>query len=662
MVARFGIHERSSRLAPLLVLVLLLCSFLSVCIAIPVTARADDYSIDKVNIDATVAADGSVAVSETREFDFDGSFHGVYWKIPKGSYDGQEISCNVGKVGLVSDGSLSEFRQVSESDADYGEDGTYVVTDEGSYLKLKIYSAHEDETASFQINYTLTNLARRYSDTSELYWKFVSDGWDVESQNVTCTIHLPVPTGQTVKGGDNVRAWGHGPLDASLKFKGNTVVYTVSGVGSDEYAEARIVFPTSWLSNANSVDKSVLDSVLSEEKEAAEKANAERARARAIQYAVTAIGVALAVGSIVLTVMRLNAYRQSHKPQFDDKYFRDVPTNDHPAVLGALLNDGHPTEDDVTASLMRLTDIGAMTLERVELKEKGIFGREKTKEDYQLTRVVHPREVKKSKSEEAVDNATLKLLFNKIGPKVKGREKGELLFSDFERVADSKPEAYNDAYESWKTEVEAQVIQRGFQTDAHGNGKGLLAFLLLADIVLAFVTVVLMVEETIAVGWGLVAVVALAVAAAFAGITIGSMDDLSPEAVEVIAKLKALKRWLKDFTRLEEAVPQDVILWNRLLVMAVSLGVAEEVIEQLKVAAPQVLNDPGMMPVYCWYLYPTSPMGSPASNLGSSFASAHKVSTAALAKSSFSSAAGGGGGFSGGGGGGFGGGGGGGAF
>ncbi len=200
MVARFGIHERSSRLAPLLVLALLLCSFLSVCIAIPVTARADDYSIDKVNIDATVAADGSVAVSGTREFDFDGSFHGVYWKIPKGSYDGQEISCNVGKVGLVSDGSLSEFRQVSESDADYGEDGTYVVTDEGSYLKLtSTPRTRTRRRASASITPSRT-LPGDTSDTSELYWKFVSDGWDVESQNVTCTIHLPSPHGANRQG------------------------------------------------------------------------------------------------------------------------------------------------------------------------------------------------------------------------------------------------------------------------------------------------------------------------------------------------------------------------------------------------------------------------------------------------------------------------------
>ena len=141
----------------------------------------------------------------------------------------------------------------------------------------------------------------------------------------------------------------------------------------------------------------------------------------------------------------------------------------------------------------------------------------------------------------------------------------------------------------------------------------------------------------------------------------GSARDLSREAIEVRAQLEALRRWLKDFTRLEEAVPTDVILWNRLLVMAVSLGVADEVIKQLKVVAPQVLDDPMMMPVYGWYYY-GGRLGAPADAFRNSMSEAHKVSTVALSSSSSSSGGGGGGGFSGGGGGGFGGGGGGGAF
>jgi uncharacterized membrane protein len=78
------------------------------------------------------------------------------------------------------------------------------------------------------------------------------------------------------------------------------------------------------------------------------------------------------------------------------------------------------------------------------------------------------------------------------------------------------------------------------------------------------------------------------------------MPKLSNNAIEIKAKMKALKRWLLDFANLDEAVPQDVVLWNRLLVMAVVLGVFEQVIEKLEVVAPDVVDDPDFSPIYVW--------------------------------------------------------------
>ena len=149
-----------------------------------------------------------------------------------------------------------------------------------------------------------------------------------------------------------------------------------------------------------------------------------------------------------------------------------------------------------------------------------------------------------------------------------------------------------------------------------------------------------------------------------AGLVIGlGLKPLNREGIETKAKLEALRRWLKEFTKLDEAVPDDVVLWNRLLVMAVVLGVSKEVIKQLEVALPQVLDDPCFMPSYGWCYYGDRYGGrAPSDVFTKGFASAHHVSEAALAASSSSSGDGGGGGFSGGGGGGFGGGGGGGAF
>ena len=109
------------------------------CLAVAHTAWAD-YSIDKVSIDATIGSDGTLSVIEDRTFDFDGSYHGVYWKLPEGTYEGAELTPHIASVGIVEDGVYTEFAHNAG-----GIDGSFDVTDEGSYLEVKLYSAHEDE-------------------------------------------------------------------------------------------------------------------------------------------------------------------------------------------------------------------------------------------------------------------------------------------------------------------------------------------------------------------------------------------------------------------------------------------------------------------------------------------------------------------------------------
>ena len=190
-----------------------------------------------------------------------------------------------------------------------------------------------------------------------------------------------------------------------------------------------------------------------------------------------------------------------------------------------------------------------------------------------------------------------------------------------------------------------------------GHGMNLLTFRNLVNFCLGFGWTAVLLQGDGPTGLVMTVAVLVGVGLVILG---SSFEKRSQEALELTAQLEALRRWLKDFTRLEEAVPRDVVLWNRLLIMAVVLGVADEVIKQLRMVAPELLNDVALASTYGWYYGhgPSMPMRS----FSEAAAAAHSVSTAALSSSSDSGGGGGGGGFSGGGGGGFGGGGGGGAF
>ena len=130
------------------------------------------------------------------------------------------------------------------------------------------------------------------------------------------------------------------------------------------------------------------------------------------------------------------------------------------------------------------------------------------------------------------------------------------------------------------------------------------------------------------------------------------------------ARCKALRNWLRDFSALDERPPTDVAVWGEFMVYAYLFGVAEEVIKQLRVAAPDLMTDASVGTAsYPWWLWYTASHGSAGDALlpaGSLFQqsldhteSAARAALSAASGKGFSSAGGSGGGFSFGGGGGF---------
>ena len=603
--------------------------FLLCVLAVPTQAFARDYYVAGVDLDLTVNVDGSLNVVESRIFDFDGSYNGVYWDIstagPDARSDGKPEELTVSSVQDLTKGG-SEFTQ-AQTEAD----GTYqLIPQDDDVTRLKIFSSHADERATIRIAYTVTNAVNAWSDTGELYWKLVSSGWEVDSDNVTARVHLPVPAGESVAAGDNVRAWGHGPLTASLAFDGNDVVYTIPSVKSGEFAETRIAFPVAWLTGVTPSGQPRLSTILSEEQQWADDANAKREQAKLLSTLVIVGVVAVPPASGLIVILMWLGYRRRHKPTFQDEYFRDVPAAYHPAMLGSLYANDEVPGRLFTATLMRMTDEHAVRLDVV----KDVSGREC---DYQISRGDNTPTDK-------IDQAAAHVLFDVVGRR--GGSGGDsFVFSDMKRVAKDNAQEYSDAISDWSSEVKAACEARGFYVDTRGGFRALgypvciLGFVV--GLASMFGAMVLDMFPFFFVGFA-----TLTIGMIIGGIATTKMQPLSDEAIELKAKLEALKRWLCDFTLLKEAVPRDVILWNRLLVMAVALGVADEVIEQLRTVAPEILDDPGFYCGYYWY-GGYGALDSPADVFDSAYESANSVASSELSDSD-----GGGGGFSSGGGGG----------
>ena len=616
--------------------------------AVPHSAQAKDYSIPKVDIDATVEQDGTLEVTEVRTFDFKDSFSYCYWDLSLAGPNNTTCTIDVLEAGEYSGGSFKAFTERASGGA-----GTYDIDsrrNKGTPIeRVTLHFSKNHEKASFYVKYRIHGDVTAWSDCGELYWKYVSDGWQVASNDVTCTVHLPVPAGAQVTPGENVRAWQHHKtLTGEVQFNGNDVVGTIPRVNSEDFAELRITFPVEWLT-VTPKSTGALDKIMSEEKGWAESANAARDSANALSFGgcgvLSLAGIAIAIWGI----FAFRRYKANHKANFDDHYWRDVPSDDHPAVLEYVWDGTAGDPEAMVATLMDLTDRKIVTVERANITKSTFFGKEVTKEEYRLRLLVNDL----SQVTNPIDRATLDFFFgwlpSLIPDYAQTHEPYTIYFSDMQEVANKHRKAYKEQIDAWNAIVKAQCVERGIDTDpTGGGGKGVVVVALIL-LIIALTAVPMMaafldtLSMPILIGTGI-----LVIGCIVAMVMGGRMRSISPEALEIRAKLEGLRNWFKDFTALDESVPQDVIVWNKLLVMAVILNVAKEVIENLKIAAPNVYNNPGFYHSVLW-CSSYGNMSSPLSAFSNSYSS------------SYSSASGSGGGSSGGGSGGGGGGGGGGA-
>lgn len=632
----------------------LFARFASVCalvalalLLLPAAAHADGYSMTQTYIGATVEADGSLTVVEGRQFDFDDDINGVYWDINTGTNQ-QGGTAGVDVLSVEEDDAA--FSRVDY--ANKGDSGVYTVEQSDGSVRIKVFSPHEsDDSAIYYVSYTMTGAVMNWADTAELYWKFVGDGWSANSDDVEMEVYFADGAiGTPASKGDNFRAWGHGPLtgDVSIDADEPMVTYTIPCVHEGEFAEARIAFPSDWVPGLSASSEERMPTILSEEKTWAEEANARRARARMIANTLAAVSVVAAVTFTgVIVVLKLR--RRKPKPLFQDEYFRDVPSADHPAVLSALMSWNEVPDQAYIATLMKLTDDRVIKLEETtETKKKGLLRREKEERTYRITVT---DEAWKAAKKDGIDRDVLKVFFAGVKPDKDGVR--SRTFSELEEYASERTESVGDKLEDYQNTVKGELADREYVAS---DGIVAMVFGLVLGILIAFIPVGSIFFTDGAQANIIAAIVSVPIVLVGIGVS-RTFRRFTPEGAEVAARCKALKHWLEDFTRLKEAIPGDLVLWNKLLVMGVALGVSKEVLRQLAEAVPpEVREADGFYdnyPCYWWYYHhygTESPLDS--------FNDVYHESISAVASSSDSSGGGGGGGFSVGGGGGAGGGGG----
>ncbi len=599
-------------------------------------------------IDATVAKDGSLHVVDSRTYDFSGTYTLSAIELDPPLRGEEKVH---GVSVIEEDGTRTELKKTefkTQWRTTGGPASGHYAYDE-AYETIYAFSTTTDAKKTFVFDYTYTNAIERYEDTSVLYWQFIPSGWDVDTNNATMTVHLPVAKGDKMAAGENVLMFGHGAVTGEVQpgEVDGDVVYTIPKVRSGTFAEARIAFPRAWTPDVSSETTHKYDylPIIEEEEKQWQLETQLWNIANALALIVP---IALSVLLIIMCIVLFLRHGKEYKPQFNDEYWRDVPQKGiHPAVIGRLLRWDEEDANDLTATLMHMSAAGQISIDRTTTVRDRKILPDKVEDDYVLTLLIDERPADMSD----IDRRALDLIFDKVA-----RGKNTVTLDRIRTFAKTKSYAksYVTGIERWQQAVSKETMAADF---FEAKGESLKGIFRGVAVLLAIVAVVV---SSLLVNFAPLLGIAPGVAALAAFSTV--MPRRSREAVEIHARCQALKRWFKDFTALDEAIPTDAKVWGELLVYAYLLGVSKQVVEDLNKVHPEIWDDGSFAGTTMWYYNPhaSSSFSDAASGndfFGNAFANTLSSAESVVAASQ-SSSGGGGGGFSGGGGGGFGGGGG----
>ena len=595
-------------------------------------AAAKDVAVTRIRVDATVKPNGDLRVTDTRTLRFSGGFHYVYWDLATKGSEGIKVLGASGPAAGDPGRNVPYERSGDPTVHSWnGEVGTYASVEESGVVTVQLNFDVADTTASFTVEYVAKAAAKRWSDTAELYWQFIGAETEMDSGDVSVTVHLP--RGVTR---DQVRAWAHGPLWGTVTIRPDAAVaLQVDPLPSGTFVEGRVLFPAAALAKAKADATPRLQRVLAEEQRWADEANRARlwARLKVVLWFILGAGAPLA--ALVIVVVLYLRYGREPKTRFRAQYLRDLPEPHLPPALVALIwRMASVGSDEVTATLLDLVNRKVIDLEPVMVAKGGLLRRGE-KATYKLT--LHDERLGDLLDYE---RRLCTFLFHKMA----GGD--ELVLSELKGIARSKRSAFAEGLQRWRKEVAQEGKRRGFLDPAAERmalvAKALAYGALAASVLAAIYSGSLLFLLGVPVG-----IVLTFVARA--------VKRRSQEAAELHAQYAALERYLKDFGRLQEKPPDAVVLWEQFLIYAVVFGIADRVTKAMTVKVPEVVDDPAFQTSHAlWWGMPGRPAGglTAFSEIHQSFSQAVSVAT-----SSSSSGSGGGGGFSGGGGGGGGGGG-----
>jgi uncharacterized membrane protein len=495
---------------------------------------------------------------------------------------------------------------------------------------------NSSETKQYRIEYTVEDAIGIYNDCAELYWQFIGENFGISAKKITGTIYLP----NSVESKDMIKVWGHTQqLNGEIYATDiNKVEFDVSDFESGNYVEVRIAMPTNVVNySGRSYNYSKLTSIVEEEKEWADSANRTRKIEKIVTLAMKFIFAIIYLVVIFILIKKFKKYKRISKkasiikPTQEIIYYREFPREDASPAEACLLHkknkfsfNNNEIGNIFSADLLSIYYLGCMDILEEENKDNIKFVLKGNAEKLQQLNNKDEIAVYNFLMEASnnTGNITLKELQKYITSKVSKTVKlGKQIKEDV------KEKLYKKSYID--KEMEKQYIKQSNSLICYNIFLVYTIFLS----ILAFASCNI-IHIIIA-----LSIFSLIIACkVYLKKIVKSINVYSQDAIDEIEKWKGLKKFMDDLSLIDKKEVPEVALWEKYLIYATAFGIADKVLEQLKIIYPDFDTQVRInTSTHVNLILGTNISHTISSSVGSSMSSA------------YSSGTGGGGGFSGGG-------------
>jgi len=280
------------------------------------------FEIDNFQINCYVQENGDMKIEENITYRTNEYRNGVIRDIELKNEINTTNSANGFWLESVKVNGVEYIETYSASN---GNNGVYQYSKSGNKHSLKVYTPFNKTGKTVTYTYLLEDVIVKYQDTAELYWNFIGSKWDTNINNVDINIILPE---EAKKGA--IYVYGHGSDDGTFKKTGNYISLNAKNIKAYQAIDARILFSNAAVPYATkNLNKAVLEKYIDQEEGLTK--NREQ---KEILFGLNINQIAIGLSIIIVLAGILIYVKYTKKAKIEkQKYIREIPFDLEPELL-----------------------------------------------------------------------------------------------------------------------------------------------------------------------------------------------------------------------------------------------------------------------------------------------------------------------------------------